>query len=74
MNRWKIIIEDLAQLDLHVAYEWYEKEKAGLGEELLHASSYDETSRSATLKRFPYEVIYLVNELKSEVHIIAISH
>ncbi len=82
MNRWKIIIEDLAQLDLHVAYEWYEKEKAGLGEELLdsfeetisiiernplHASSYDETSRSATLKRFPYEVIYLVNELKSEV-------
>ncbi len=35
MSRWKIIIEDLAQLDLHDAYEWYEKEKTGLGEEFL---------------------------------------
>jgi len=56
---------------LHEAYEWYEKEKTGLGEEFLdlfeesismiernplHASSYYETCRSATLKRFPYEV------------------
>ncbi len=73
MSRWKIIIEDLAQLDLHDAYEWYEKEKTGLGEEFLdsfevlisriernplHASSYDATSRRATLDRFPYKVIY----------------
>lgn len=35
MKHWKIIIEDLAQLDLHEAYKWYEKEKTGLGEELF---------------------------------------
>ncbi len=89
ISRWKIIIEDLAQLDLHDVYQWYEEEKTGLGEEFLdsfevsisiiernplHASSYDETCRSATLKRFPYEVIYLVNDVKSEINIIAISH
>ncbi len=69
--------------------KWYEKEKTGLGEEFLdsfevlisriernplHASSYDATSRRATLNRFPYEVIYLVNDLESEIDIIAISH
>ncbi len=89
MSRWKIIIEDLAQLDLHDVYQWYEEEKTGLGEEFLdsfevsisriernplHASSYDATSRSAILTRFPYEVIYLVNDLESEINIIAISY
>ncbi len=89
MNSWKIVIEDLAQLDLQEVYEWYETGKTGLGEEFLesfedtlsklernpfHASSYDETIRSATLKRFPYEVIYLVNDLTPEIDIIAISH
>ncbi len=89
MKHWKIIIEDLAQLDLHEAYKWYEKEKTGLGEELFdffeecilrieknpfHASTYDNTCRSATLKRFPYEIIYLVNDRTSEINIIAISH
>ncbi len=33
MSRWKIIIEDLAQLDLHDVYQWYEEEKTGLGKE-----------------------------------------
>jgi hypothetical protein len=37
MKSWKVIIEDLAQLDLSEAYEWYEKRKLGLGEEFLDA-------------------------------------
>lgn len=89
MNEWKIIIEDLAQLDLHEVYEWYEKRKSGLGEEFmdafeeaiarieknpLHASAYDETYRSATLTKFPYGIIFLLDEIKLEVYVIAISH
>lgn len=89
MNSWKIIIEDLAQLDLHEVYEWYETGKTGLGEEFLdsfedtlsriarnplHASAFDKTTRSASLKRFPYEVIYLVKELTTEIDIIVIIH
>ena len=72
MSPWKVIIEDLAQLDLQEAYEWYEKKKTGLGEEFLdefeetikkiernpfHASYYHKQSRSAALERFPYEAI-----------------
>ncbi len=68
---------------------WYEKEKTGLGEDFIdafeetitkiernphHASLYNETYRSVTLKRFPYAIIYLVDEGKAEVYIIAISH
>jgi hypothetical protein len=56
--------------------------KSGLGEEFFdffeeviiriernpfHASSYDETYRSASFKKFPYEVIYLVDKAKLEV-------
>ena len=89
MSRWIIVIEDLAQLDLQEAYEWYETGNTGLGEEFLdsfedtltriernplHASSIDETTRSATLKRFPYEVIYLINDLTFKISVIAISH
>jgi plasmid stabilization system protein ParE len=89
MTTWKIIIEDLAKLDLQDAYDWYENEKTGLGERFLdafeealtriernpfHASSYDENYRSATLDSFPYAFIYLLNETKAEVYVIAISH
>ena len=35
MSRWIIVIEDLAQLDLQEAYEWYETGNTGLGEEFL---------------------------------------
>ena len=41
MNSWKIIIEDLAQLDIQEVYEWYETGKTGLGEEFL--DSFEDT-------------------------------
>lgn len=89
MNKWTIIIEDLAQLDLQETYEWYEKQKAGLGEIFLdfldeaieriksnplHASLYDNEFRSLTLKKFPYGIIYLTDEIRSSVFVIAITH
>ncbi len=89
MSVWKIIVGDLAQTDLQEAYEWYERKKPDLGDEILgelditinkiekrpFLASYDhDKARSATLKRFPYEAIYLVDEFKHEVYVIAISH
>jgi plasmid stabilization system protein ParE len=86
---WKIIIEDLAQIDLHDAYHWYEKAKDGLGEEFLdsfettiqniqnnpfYTSLHADDYRSATLHRFPYEIIYIVDNNKGIVFIIAITH
>jgi hypothetical protein len=62
---------------LQEAYSWYGKKKTGLGEEFpdefeetinrvkrnpFHASFSDDRWRSATLKRFPYEIIYLIDE------------
>jgi len=35
---------------------------------------FDDLLRDAILSRFPYEIIYLVDNIKSEVYIIAISH
>ena len=88
-SNWIIIIEDLAQLDLDEVYKWYEVRKPGLGEEFLdsledsfirikanplHASLFGDMVRCATLKRFPYEVVYLINNLTSIVYVIAINH
>ena len=89
MSGWIIIVEDLAKLDLNDAYHWYETRKRGLGEDFLdeiekainlitqnpfYTSYYNETCRISSLKRFPYSLIYLVDEQKREVYIIAISH
>lgn len=89
MTPWKIIIEDLAQLDLKEVYTWYEQQKTGLGEEFLdeldvtilaiernpfHAFSVENLCRRISLKRFPYDIIYLIDTEDYLVKIIAISH
>ncbi|MEH1814634.1 MAG: type II toxin-antitoxin system RelE/ParE family toxin [Nostoc sp.] len=62
-----------AELDIIEAYDWYEGREFGLGAEFLrcidaclnliqrHPSTYqiiDETYRRATIRRFPYVVLY----------------
>ena len=89
MNKWKVIVEDLAQADLKEIYEWYELKREGLGlsffsyldEAIIkiernpgHASFYDEKYRSISLKKFPYGVIFLTDEISQTVYIIAITH
>ena len=89
MNHWTIIVEDLAKFDLQEAYQWYEQQKTGLGESFLdelehtislieqnpfYASLYNDNCRSASLKKFPYSLIYLADESKAEVYITAITH
>ncbi len=89
MTNWTVIIEDLAQLDLKEVYAWYEQQKTGLGGEFideldvtilalernpLHVFNMENLCRSTALKRFPYDIIYLIDALDSVVNIIAISH
>ncbi len=89
MSHWTIVVEDFASLDLQEAFQWYEEQKKGLGEYFLddlentialieknpfYASLYDNGCRSASLKKFPYSLIYLLDESKAEVYIIVISH
>ena len=84
-----VVLRKDAQLDLDEIFVWYEEQKEGLGfkfidsfEEVLnkialnpyYASFILEDARSASLKRFPYEVIYRVNENQQQVRIIAVIH
>jgi toxin ParE1/3/4 len=64
-----------AYLEIYEAYDWYEKQREGLGLEFLDAlelfieglrlnplthSYYDKPVRQGVLKRFPYTVVYEV--------------
>lgn len=86
---FSIILRREAAIDLDEIFVWYEMQKQGLGFEFInqferildkiihnptYASIIIEDGRSATLKRFPYEIIYLVDEPNQQVRIIAIIH
>jgi plasmid stabilization system protein ParE len=80
MSRRPLILEPEAEADLLDAYLWYEKQRAGLGEEFIacveaafdrvtatpeqFAKSYREV-RQAPVKRFPYVVCFSSNQMKS---------
>ena len=86
---FEIVLRREAQIDLDETFVWYEEQKAGLGFDFLHefqnvinkvhhnayhASFIHADARSATLKRFPYEVIYRLDEATRQVRIIAVIH
>jgi mRNA-degrading endonuclease RelE of RelBE toxin-antitoxin system len=86
---WQILIEDFAKIDLQQAFNWYELEKNGLGnlflddfEETLekikrnpfYTSKINERTRGASFKKFPYEIVYMVNSEKYIIYIIVITH
>lgn len=69
------------------AYDWYELQKPGLGEEFLHElegiyqklsitpqyfGKVKKTFRQAALKRFPFVVVYEI--IKAEVVVYAVFH
>jgi len=71
----KIDYSDAAQDDLQESYDWYEKQRQGLGEEFLDEVEqhlifientpqsfpiYQHNYRSCKLKRFPFKIIYSV--------------
>ena len=84
-----IAIRREAEIDLDEILVWYEIQKVGLGfdfikqfevtlQKILNNPYYTVTilkeARRATLKRFPYEIVYRINEQNVEVRIIAIIH
>ena len=84
---YHLILKPWAVLMTKEAYEWYEKQKQGLGEEFLEEldSCYDKLQahpeyfgkirknfRQAALKRFPYVVVYEI--IKGDVIVFAVFH
>ena len=77
MTEYRLVSDPLADLDVEAAFEWYEKERAGLGLEFLDAlrAAYDRIAasplnyqdisggiRRALLRHFPYAVYYAVED------------
>ncbi len=85
--KYSIIFRPEAEEELKEAFFWYEDKRAGLGDDFLshvdeglrfigrnpeiHPIEYRE-SRKHLIKRFPYKIIYLVEEEK--IVILAIFH
>lgn len=87
MTGYRLIVWPPAEDDVAAALEWYEKERPGLGAELLQSlrSSFDrivlhplayrhlrDGVRRAVLRRFPYEVFYFIDE--ERVVVMAVLH
>ncbi len=84
---YTVSVKPGAEEDIEHAYNWYEDQRQGLGEEFLtelvycykkleqHPTAFGKvfkTYRQVALKRFPYVVVFEVS--KSEVIIYAIFH
>ena len=75
MTIYRLVAEPRADLDVTAAFEWYEKEQAGLGQEFLAElrTTYDRVAdaplqyqhlrseiRRALLRRLPYAVYFAI--------------
>lgn len=78
-----------ASLEIYDAYDWYEKQKEGLGHEFLKEldeffeslnrnpftySYYEKPIRQGTLRRFPYTVIYEVFPAEVIIYSVFMKH
>ena len=79
-----------AEDELAEAYAWYEEQKPGLGKKLykevnhyfeliiknphLFPVRYKEEIRITALKKFPYLIIYWIDESKQTVFVISVFH
>jgi plasmid stabilization system protein ParE len=84
---YSLLLKPLAILMTKDAYNWYETQKPGLGEELLdeldgvylkleaHPEYFGKVKknfRQAALKRFPFVIVYEI--IKTEVVVFAVFH
>lgn len=82
-----VVLEPAAEAELAEAWRWYEDQRAGLGDELIHCVGevFDAIahqpesfpmvhgrSRRALTPRFPYAVHYVVDA--SQITVIAVFH
>jgi plasmid stabilization system protein ParE len=84
---YKIEVSEEAEMDIIVAYEWYEQQKPGLGEEFkvaINNSFYDiaknpqyysykrKNIRGYIVKRFPYLILYVIKQ--TDINVISVFH
>jgi len=84
-----IIVTREAEIDLDENFIWYEEQKDNLGSEFIqqfdkvvqnilinpfYASVIEDDARGASLKRFPYLVVYRIIEATQQIRIIAVIH
>lgn len=77
MTEYRLVAEPRADLDVAAAFEWYEKERSGLGREFLDElrATYDRIThgplkyqylrsgiRRALVRRFPYGVYFAIED------------
>jgi plasmid stabilization system protein ParE len=90
MHKYKIIYRKKADADINQAKNWYENQKEGLGDDFhnevkelaskyltKHPKIYQiayQNKRFFSLNRFQHKVIYIINEIKNEVVILAVQH
>jgi plasmid stabilization system protein ParE len=88
-KEFKILIRKEAQVDLDEIFVWYEEQQQGLGLRFINAVDatlqkintnpyfafcVEQEARSASLHRFPYDVIYIIDDQKFQVRVIAVIH
>ena len=86
---YKVVFRNRANIDFIDAYTWYEKQQEGLGERFFNAivnkselissdphlfkTSYNKY-HEVLLDKFPYLIIYTINDRQKIVRIMAIFH
>lgn len=83
----RLHVEVEAEQDLQAAFDWYESERSGLGDEFLLAveaafaavarrpesfAMVESDIRRASLRRFPYGVFYLIHG--DSIIVVAVMH
>lgn len=88
--KFHVEILETATDDLQVSYDWYEERRIGLGEEFIEEVDeyldlignnpyqfpvqFSEVYRFALLKRFPFRIVYNIEEDENLVNVTAVFH
>ena len=87
MTTYRVVSDPRADLDIEGAFDWYEKEQAGLGEQFVSAlrATYDRITnapfayqglrsgiRRTLVRRFPYAVYFAVE--RDVIVVLAVLH
>ena len=85
--KYHILIKDEAYVDLQVAYDYYEEQSAGLGDDFLekikerlsyikqyplHFTKVEKEFRQSSIDRFPYLILYEI--IGAEIIVYAVFH
>ncbi|MGN7886890.1 type II toxin-antitoxin system RelE/ParE family toxin [Dyadobacter sp. 22481] len=90
MAHYNILLFKTAEIELHEAYEWYEKQKTGLGDRFIgeisgclnsiadnpykFAKRYGQILRFEPLPVFPFVIAFRPLEAKRVIHVVSVFH